>query len=180
MKLDQKYFVPFLAVMAIITALLITFFTISSQKGQRQAFREAILQQDSLRIQKMPLLDSSDSLSVSDFEGKFVILDFWATWSNFSEDVHEQLFTLKQQHKDTLEVIAAVVEDRPEKTEAYISRHQFPFHYVEGTLVFNKFGIPGMPTEVIYNPEGRIIEVLFGSTDAARFDSLSTLMSDGN
>ena len=56
MKLDQKYFVPFLAVVAIATALLITFFTVSSQQGQREAFREAIMQQDSLRNEVMPQL----------------------------------------------------------------------------------------------------------------------------
>lgn len=179
MKLDQKYFIPFLAVAAVITALLITFFTISSQKGQRQAFRNFIMQQDTLKLEKMPVLHEQDSISVSDLKGKFVILDFWATWSNFSEDIHFQISELAEQHSDTLKVIAGVVEDRQEKIDAYIERHNFPFYFVDGTAVFNKYDIPGMPTEIIYSPEGKIIDVLFGHSDSTQFDSLRTLLDNG-
>lgn len=176
MKLDQKYFVPFLAVMAIVTALLITFFTVSSQKGQRRSFRNAITEQDSLSSEKMPVLNSIDSLSVSSFPDKFVILDFWATWSNFSEDVHVQLGELVREYSDTLEVIAAVVQDQQEKIDSYISRHEFPFHYVSGTTVFNKYNIPGLPTEIIYSPGGHIIDVFFGYPDSTQYDNLRTLL----
>lgn len=179
MKLDQKYFIPFLAVVAIVTALLITFFTISSQKGQREVFRNYILKQDSLNTEQMPQLKESDSLSVSDFQNKFVVLDFWATWSNFSEDAHYQLDELVRQYPDTLEIIAAVVEDQQEKIDAYIGRHNFPFHYVDGTDVFNKYSIPGMPTEIVYSPDGKIIDIFFGYSDSTQYDSLRTLLSDG-
>lgn len=179
MKLDQKYFVPFLAVAAIITALLITFFTISSQKGQRQVFRSFVMQQDTLKLEQMPVLYEQDSISVADLKGKFVILDFWATWSNFSEDIHYQISELSEQHSDTLEVIAGVVEDRQEKIDAYIQRHNFPFYFVDGTAVFNKYDIPGMPTEIIFNPEGEIIDVFFGYSDSTQFDSLRTLLTNG-
>lgn len=176
MKLDQKYFVPFLAVTAIATALLITFFTISSQKGQRQSFRNAITTQDSLRSEKMQSLNHDDSLSVSTFPDKFVVLDFWSTWSNFSEDVHKQLSDLKREYPDTLEVIAAVVQDQPSKIDAYINRHKFSFHFVNGTEVFNKYDIPGMPTEIIYDSKGNIIDVFFGYSDSTHFERLRTLL----
>lgn len=179
MKLDQKYFIPFLAVVAIATALLITFFTISSQKGQREVFKNYILQQDSLRTERMPILGSDDSLAVTSFSNKFVVLDFWATWSNFSEDAHYQLSDLVRKYPNTLTVIAAVVKDQQKKIDDYIERHEFPFHYVDGTVVFNKYDIPGMPTEIIYNPEGEIIDVLFGYSDSTQYDRLRTLLKNG-
>ena len=179
MKLDQKYFIPFLAVVAIATALLITFFTISSQKGQREVFKNYILQQDSLRTEKMPILGSDDSLAVTSFRNKFVVLDFWATWSNFSEDAHYQLSDLVRKYPNTLTVIAAVVKDQQKKIDDYIERHVFPFHYANGTVVFNKYDIPGMPTEIIYNPEGKIIDVLFGYSDSTQYDRLRTLLKNG-
>lgn len=179
MKLDQKYFVPFLAIVAIITAVLITFFTISSQKGQRQAFREYIISQDSLKREKMPVLSSTDSLSVRSFSGKYVILDFWATWSNFSEDIHLQLAGLARQYPDSLEVIAALVQDKQEEADRYIKRHNFPFHFVDGTTVFNKYNVPGMPTELLYDRRGTLVEVFFGHTNFTKFDRLRTLMNHG-
>jgi len=180
MKLDQKYFVPFLAVVAIATALLITFFTVSSQQGQREAFREAIMQQDSLRNEIMPGLGSSDSLSVSSISDKFVVLDFWATWSNFSLEVHRELSQLVQDYPGEIEIIAAVVKDQPEKITSYLERHNFPFRFVNGTRVFNKYQVPGMPTEIIYSPEGVIQDVYFGYSDTTQFNRLRALLENGD
>lgn len=179
MKLDQKYFVPFLAVMAIVTALLITFFTVSSQQGQREAFREAIMQQDSLRNETLHELGNSDSLSVSSISDKYVVLDFWATWSNFSLEIHRELAQLVQDYPGKIEIIAAVVQDQPDKITSYMERHNFPFHFVNGTAIFNKYQVPGMPTEIIYNPEGVIQDVYFGYSDTTQFNRLRTLLENG-
>lgn len=179
MKLDQKYFVPFLAVVAVVTALLITLFTVSSQKEQREAFREAVMQQDSLRSERMALVESDDSLSVSAVSGKYVILDFWATWSNFSFDVHRDLARLVEDYPEEIEVIAAVVQDQPDKITSYIERHNFPFRYVNGTAIFNKYQVPGMPTEIIYSPKGVITDVYFGYSDTTQFNRLRTLLKNG-
>lgn len=178
MKLDQKYFVPFLAVLAIVTALLITFFTMSSQQGQREAFRQAIIQRDTLGTEQMQLWERADSLSVASFSGKYVVLDFWATWSNFSEDVHGELNNLAANNPQQIEIIAAVVQDQPDKVSAYIQRHDFPFHFVEGTEVFNKYSVPGMPTDIVFNPEGQIIDVFFGYPDSTHFARLQSLITD--
>lgn len=178
MKLDQKYFVPFLAVVAVATALLITFFTISSQQGQREAFREAITRQDTLRTEHMPLWQSEDSLAVSAIPEKYVVLDFWATWSNFSEEVHRELAALAEEHPQRIEIIAAVVQDQPEKINAYIERHNFPFRFVQGTEVFNKYSVPGMPTDIVFDPEGKVVDVLFGYPDSTQFDRLHGLLTD--
>lgn len=182
MKLDQKYFVPFLAVMAVVTALLIAFFTVSSQKGQREAFRQAIMQQDSLRNEYMPYIESNDSLRVSSLteNNKYVVLDFWATWSNYSVEVHRELTQLVGEYPERLEVIAAVVKDQPDKISAYLERYNFPFHFVHGTTVFNKYQVPGMPTEIIYSPQGIIVDVYFGYSDSTQYNRLRTLIEDAN
>lgn len=178
MRLDQKYFVPFLAVMAIATALLITFFTISSQQGQRDTFRKTIMQQDTLSTEQMQLLAGTDSVSVRSLSGKYVVLDFWATWSNFSEDAHRQLDRLSDNNPEQIEIIAAVVQDRPEKVKEYLQRHNYPFRFVEGTEVFNKYGVPGMPTDIVFDPEGKIIDVFFGFSDSTHFDRLQRILED--
>ncbi|MDZ7715445.1 MAG: TlpA disulfide reductase family protein [Balneolaceae bacterium] len=180
MKLDPKYFIPFLAIVAIATALIITFFTISSQKGQRQAFERAIMQQDSLKMEQMKLLNADSTISVKQFEGKFVLLDFWATWSNFSEGAHVQVAEILKLHPDTLHIIAAVVEDKGEKVISYIERNKFPFDFVNGTRVFNQYQVPGLPTQLLYNPSGEIIDVYFGSADSTQYDSLRLLLNNGD
>ncbi len=178
MKLKQKYFIPFLAIGALLTALLITYFTISSQNAERQAFRKAIVRQDSLKTEFMSRLEGSDSLSVRSFAGKYVVLDFWATWSNFSEEVHRDLAALKQKYPDKLEVVAAVVKDRRDKVRSYVQNHDYPFVFVDGGRIFNRYGFPGIPVELVYTPEGEIKQVFFGYSGPAHFDSLKTILED--
>ncbi|MBN2733036.1 MAG: TlpA family protein disulfide reductase [Balneolaceae bacterium] len=178
MKLDEKYFVPFIAIVAVVAALIIVFFTVSNRQGREEAFKESIAEQDSLRYHRMPVLNSTtDSLSISSFSDQFVILDFWASWTeSFSRQSHRQLANLKEQYPGKVEIIAAVVRDKPEKTQEYINRYDYPFHFVEGTAVFNGFNVPGVPTQLVYRPNGKLSSVFTGYADSTRMDSLQTLI----
>ncbi len=179
MKLDEKYFVPFLAVVAIATALLIVFFTVSGQQGREQSFEKRMSEQDSLKFEYMPTLSGEDSLGVQSFPESFVIVDFWATWtSSFSQQAHLQLSQLKKQYPARLEVIAAVVEDKEENVKKYISRYDYPFDYVKGTDVFNRLGMPGVPTQLVYAPGGRLHSIFTGSADSTRMDSLQKIIGN--
>lgn len=178
MKLDPKYFPPFLIIVALAAALLITYFTMSSQQGQREAFKEYIFEQDSLQTAYMPVWEGEDSLGVESYQNRYVILDFWATWSNFSEEIHTELQKLVREYPDQVVVLAAVVKDRPDKVNAYIQRHDFPFEYVHGTLVFNRFRLPGLPTRFVFSPSGELLNVHFGASEAAQYDSLRILLSN--
>lgn len=181
MKLDEKYFVPFLGVVAVGAALIIVFFTISNKQGREETFKKNIVAQDSLRYQPMPVFDAADSLSVSSFSNQFVILDFWASWTeSFSREAHRQLAQLKKQYPDRVEIIAAVVEDTPKNTREFIDRHDYPFNYVNGTAVFNRFHVPGVPTQLVYKPGAELSSIFTGYADSTRMDSLQTLLSDGS
>lgn len=179
MKLDEKYFVPFIAIVAVMAALIIAFFTVSNRQGKEQAFRKSIAAQDSLNVQQMPVLNSSDSLSVSSFQNRFVILDFWATWTaSFSKKAHHQLVELKEQYPGQVEILAAVVEDKPGNVQDYINRYKHPFHYVDGTKVFNDFRVPGVPTQLVYTPRGKLHSIFTGYADSTRMDSLQKIIGN--
>lgn len=178
MKLDPKYFPPFLIILAVAAALLITYFTVSSQQGQRDTFREYAMEQDSLQSAQMPEWEGSDSLNVVSFPGQYVIVDFWATWSNYSEEIHDELNRLKEDHPNKLTVIAAVVRDRPQDVNDYIERRDDPFLYTDGTKIFNQYSLPGLPVQIVYKPSGELMDVFYGLSDSAKVDSLNTLLSD--
>lgn len=179
MKLDEKYFVPFIAIVAVGAAFIIAFFTLSNQQGKENAFRERISAQDSLKLQQMPLLKGTDSLGVHSFPDKLVVVDFWATWTaSFSRKAHQQLSDLKGKYPNRLEILAAVVEDKPENVEEYINRYALPFHFVDGTKVFNSFKVPGVPTQLVYSPEGTLSSIFTGYADSTRMDSLQKMLRD--
>ena len=180
MKLDEKYFAPFLAVVAIGAALLILFFTVNNQQGREQSFKKEMARQDSLKYQYMPVIGGDDSLRVQSFPDRYVILDFWATWtSSFSLGAHQQLGQLKASNPDKIEILAAVVQDKNPNVKEYMNRYDFPFRFVEGTRAFNKFGVPGVPTQLVYAPGGKLESIFTGYADSTRMDSLKTIITDG-
>ncbi|WP_372638510.1 TlpA family protein disulfide reductase [Fodinibius sp.] len=178
MRLDPKYFNTFLAVVAVIAASFIAYFTISSQQNKRSDFKERIMQQDSLQTVAWPLVDTSESISITDFSDRFVLLHFWSNWSDRSIHAHRRLAKLKKEYGERLAVIAAAVGLQKEEALSYAREHEYPFYHVAGSQQFSAFHIPGVPTYLLYTPEGTLEFVLTGSMDEVKFDSLRTIMDD--
>lgn len=177
MRIDPKYFNHFLAVVAVVAVILITFFTINSRQNQKAAFKKHIFAQDSLKTVLWSSVESTDSVRISDFKGRFVVLDFWANWSGASLASQKELAKLKRAFPDTLKVIAASVGHSPETVHTYIQKHPFPFLFVNGSHYFMKFGIPGVPAQFVFNPAGDLQSVFLGYPDDSQYDSLRILIN---
>lgn len=179
MKLDPKYFNTFLAVCFVIAAVLIVFFTLSNRSSEREAFQKRMFEQDSLRSVSWNKVQTDDSLRISDFKGKFVVVDFWGNWSEASLKSHRQLAKVKQQYSDSISVIAAAVGLQKNEAINYIQEHQFPFYFVAGSKQFSDFQIPGLPAQLVYSPKGQLKSIFLGYSDKSQYDSLQTIISDG-
>lgn len=179
MKLDPKYFNPFLAVCFVIAAVLIAFFTLSNRSSDREAFRQRMFSQDSLRTVTWNKVQADDSLQISDFKGKFVVIDFWANWSDASLKSHRQLAKVKQQYSDSILVIAAAVGLQRNEAINYIKEHKFPFYFVAGSKQFSDFQVPGLPAQLVYSPKVELKSIFMGYNSKSQYDSLRTLITDG-
>ena len=178
MRIDPKYFNVFLVIVALIAAALIAFFTLSNRGAEKTAFKEKMFAQDSLRTLSWPKAQAADSLRISDFEGQFVVLDFWANWSNASLESHRQLAKLKNDYGDTLQVLAASVSLQQQEVSKYIKQHKFPFHFVAGSRYFSDLNIPGLPAQMMYTPDGELQHVFLGYPGPSQYDSLRAMISN--
>lgn len=179
MRIDPKYFNLFLLVVAVIAAALIAFFTLSNRSAEKSNFQQRMFSQDSLKNQWFPKVQQDDSLRVQDFEGQFVVLDFWSDWSDVSKESHEQLAEIKEQYPDRLQVIAASVNLLHSDVKSYIQKHRFPFEFVEGSQQFSDFKMPGLPAQMMYDRDGELQHVFLGYPDDSQYDSLRVLINDG-
>lgn len=179
MRIAPKYFNVFLVIVAIIAATLIAVFTLSNRSSEKSDFQQRIFSQDSLKTQWFSKVQQDDSLQVQDFEGQFVVLDFWSDWSDVSEESHKQLAKIKQQYPDKLQVIAASVNLLHSDVKSYIREHQFPFQFVEGSQQFSDFNIPGLPAQMMYGRDGELQHVFLGYTGDSQYDSLRVLINHG-
>lgn len=176
MRIDPKYFNVFLAIVAVVAAGLIAFFTLSNRGAERTAFKERIFAQDSLQTVWWRKVQSDDSLRIADFRGQFVVLDLWSNWSDASLESHKKLARIQSNYPDTLQVIAAAVALQRGEIESYIKKHKFPFHFVAGSQHFSSFNIPGLPVQMMYDTNGKLQHVFLGYSGDSQYDSLKTLI----
>lgn len=114
------------------------------------------------------LTTEGEGLTLSDYQGKRVIMNFWATWCPpcIAEMPHLQSFY--SDHKDEgLEVIAINLTESEAKKEGvypFIDEYQltFPVVFDEDSLVASLYQVTTIPTTYILNSKGEIEQKIVG------------------
>lgn len=167
MRLDPKYFNLFLVVCAAITILVIIFSTLRYASNQKETFREEIGNAE-LSSWNLYHYESGDSLTVADFKGSPVIIHFWSTWSDLSMELNKEMHQLKMNSPELI-VIAAAARDARELVEEHISRVNNDFVYLDGTPLYQDLMVPGLPSQLFVDREGKIVDQNVGkNTEAIR------------
>jgi len=174
MRLDPKYFNLFLVVCAIITAIAIFLFTILYVSNQQETFRQKI-ENTELDEWKMYNFASGDSISTDQFKGSPVIIHFWSTWSDMSMEINEELHQLEQDTDDIV-VIAAAARDGDEMVKEYMNSVPYNFVFVNGTKLYQSLMVPGLPSQLYVNRDGKIVDHLVGDDPEKREQKIQSLL----
>lgn len=180
MRIDPKYFNVFLMIVALVAAILIAVFTFKNRINDQSAFNNRMAANDSLQTIYWHSVHQGDSLRIADFKKSFVVLNFWTDRSDVSLESQQMLARLKDEYSDTLEVISAAVGLKREEAMQYIADHNFPFHFVAGSQQFSDLAIPGLPAQLVYNPQGELESVFLGYQNQSQYDSLRALITYDN
>ncbi len=159
MKLDQKYFVPFMLIVAVVTMAVIVFSSFNFQSNQEKEFAEKAMQYSELLTEYHPVVAQEDSLSLEQLNGNKVIIVFWASWSDRSADIMHELDELLSSEND-LVIVAALVLDATETAEPILPEHEFT--YIDGTKLYNTLMVPGIPSYILLDEDGGVIATHVG------------------
>lgn len=113
-------------------------------------------------------LDGND-VSLSDFRGKWVVLDFWGSWCRFClQSFPEMKNVYAELHPKGLEIIGIDCRDTDEAWRNAVERFQLPWVSLynpggEDNIV-KKYEVIGYPTYIIINPTGLIYATSLGET----------------
>jgi thiol-disulfide isomerase/thioredoxin len=102
---------------------------------------------------------------ISDWKGKVVIIDYWATWCGPCRQSFPSLQKLYLRYKDNPNVVFAIVnvwersDDRVQTVKDFMAKNTsltFPMYLDKDDSVVGKFGVTGIPTKFYLGKDGRV------------------------
>ena len=119
-----------------------------------------------------------NNVSLSDFRGKWVILDFWGSWCPWCIKGFPELKEAYAKYGDQLEIIGIDCRESEADWRAGVAKYELPWVNVYNpadSKVTEDYLVIGYPTKVIISPEGKIKNITIGH-DPAFYDVLTELM----
>lgn len=101
-----------------------------------------------------------EQITLSNFQGKPVVLVFWATWCPYCKKLLPGIAKLHEKYKEKgLKVIAVNIKE-DWKPEIYWKNHEYKFDAVlAGDTVADMYGVKGTPGIVFIAPSGKVLKV---------------------
>lgn len=104
-------------------------------------------------------------VSLSDFKGKWVVLDFWGSWCGWCVKGFPALKEAYQKYGDKIVVIGIDCNESEEDWREGVKQHELPWINVyngNDRTLYEAYDITGFPTKAIVNPEGKLVDLTTG------------------
>ena len=116
------------------------------------------LQEESAAPEFVAPAVGADSLRLSDYRGKYVFLDFWATWCGPCVNELPNLKELHESFTESDRTIIGLAHDDPRDVEDFIKNREIPYvNGISNKEVEQAYGIVAWPTTFLIAPDGEII-----------------------
>ena len=142
--------------------------------------KQKAMQEGNVQAPEFTLKDlDGKKVSLSDFRGKWVILDFWGSWCPWCIKGFPELKEAYEKYGDKLEIIGIDCRESEADWRAGVEKYQLPWINVynpESSDLTSEYGVQGYPTKAIIGPDGNIKNITVGH-DHAFFEILSNLLN---
>lgn len=153
------------SIILVVLAGALVFAIISAMKDDNTVYREG----DEAPDFQLPQISDNhelESVQLSDFEGKGVMLNFWATWCGPCEAEMPYMQELYPEYKDKgVEIIAVSLDTTELVVDRFIEKYDltFPIPHDQNKEIRNLYKVGPMPSSFFINPDGEIVEVVEGA-----------------
>jgi thiol-disulfide isomerase/thioredoxin len=146
-----------------VVVLMVSVLLLSLQNSQQAGVQKAI---QGKSVGDFALTDlEGETIYLSDYQGKYVLLNAWATWCPPCRAEMPDLNKFHQTHQDKgFEILAINAGETRDMAAQFADSLGLGFKVVldsDGT-VLNGLGITGFPTSILIDPEGKVAMIHIG------------------
>jgi cytochrome c biogenesis protein CcmG/thiol:disulfide interchange protein DsbE len=116
---------------------------------------------------RLPALDGHGDVSLADYRGRPVIVNFWASWCHPCRQEFPLLKRALRDHRaDRLAVIGVTYQDIASDSRSFVKQRDatWPQGVDDGGKVASAFGVRAIPQSFFVRPDGTIAARVFGVT----------------
>ena len=150
-------------ILSLVALLAACTFSLKAQDADDEYAREMFKAGETLPLVEVPDL-ASNVHSLKEFRGKYVVLDFWATWCPDCRAETPAMLALYDKYaSDKVVFVGISFDTNREKLEYYLLENQIKwlqlcdFRPKKESPVAEKYKIRWIPSLYLVDPEGRVV-----------------------
>ena len=154
-----RTFIAFLVVLAVLGLL---------GYGLLSKGEEALAVGDPAPDKELSTLDGSDTASLEDYRGKWVLVNFWASWCEPCRSEAPALQEFHRAHPERFMVLGINLDDNTDDAAAFVEDYDLTYPQLrdgDGRERRDAYGMTGFPESFLIDPEGRIALIRRGPVD---------------
>ena len=137
--------------------IIFVFFLSSALANEVPDIKNIVINKEPKTYDNLTFLDSkNEKVTLSNFKGKLVMLNFWATWCVPCRDEHQTLMKLK----DKIKIYGINYKDKKSNAVSFLNELGNPFYFTgidrDGSLAI-EIGAYGIPETYVTNSKGLIV-----------------------
>jgi cytochrome c biogenesis protein CcmG, thiol:disulfide interchange protein DsbE len=129
---------------------------------------EALAVGDPAPDKELSTLEGGDTASLEDYRGKWVLVNFWASWCEPCRDEAPALQAFHRAHPNRFTVLGINLDDNTDDAGAFVDEYDLTYPQLrdgDGRERRDAYGMTGFPESFLIDPEGDIALIRRGPVD---------------
>jgi cytochrome c biogenesis protein CcmG/thiol:disulfide interchange protein DsbE len=119
---------------------------------------------------ELPVLGQSETRSISDYRGKWVLANFWASWCTPCRDESPTLERFSERRNGEVVVLGIDTQDLTGDAQAFVDEFGLTYPMLRDpdteSPLSEDYGATGLPESFLIDPDGRVAVICRGPVTA--------------